>query len=67
MCIGGIPFEDDRRNYQVNGGNVIIGTIGRVVQLIHKKVIAVDQIWMLVLDEGDKLLQNKDDRFKQVL
>ncbi len=31
ICIGGIPFEDDKRNYLMNGGTVIIGTIGRVL------------------------------------
>jgi superfamily II DNA/RNA helicase len=31
MCIGGIPFEDDRRNYANNGGTVLIGTVGRIL------------------------------------
>ena len=44
MSIGGIPFEDDQRNYQVNGGNVIIGTIGRVMQLIDKKLIKTNEL-----------------------
>jgi len=34
MCIGGIPFEDDRKNYQLNGGNIIVGTIGRVTEMV---------------------------------
>jgi superfamily II DNA/RNA helicase len=31
MTIGGIPFEDDRKKYLQEGGNIIIGTIGRVL------------------------------------
>lgn len=31
MSIGGIPFEDDRKKYLYSGGNVVIGTIGRVL------------------------------------
>lgn len=31
MCIGGIPFEDDKRNYFSNGGTVIVGTVGRIL------------------------------------
>jgi hypothetical protein len=31
MCIGGIPFEDDRRSYNTNGGTVLVGTIGRII------------------------------------
>ena len=64
MSIGGIPFEDDRRNYQLNGGNVIIGTIGRVMQLIDKKLIKINELQMLILDEGDKLFENKNNKFK---
>jgi superfamily II DNA/RNA helicase len=50
MCIGGIPFEDDKKNYNLNGGNVIVGTIGRVLELIDKKLIKINELQMLVLD-----------------
>lgn len=31
MSIGGIPFEDDRKKYLQEGGNVFIGTVGRTL------------------------------------
>jgi hypothetical protein len=34
LAIGGIPFEDDKRNFLQYGGNLIIGTIGRVMELM---------------------------------
>lgn len=55
MCIGGIPFEDDRRSYLSNGGNVLVGTMGRMLEFIDKRLIKVPELHMLILDEGDKL------------
>jgi superfamily II DNA/RNA helicase len=34
MSIGGIPFEDDRKKYLTEGGNVVVGTIGRVLEMV---------------------------------
>lgn len=50
MSIGGIPFEDDRKKYLQEGGNVVVGTIGRVLELVEKKLVRVGDLRMLVLD-----------------
>lgn len=42
MCIGGIPFEDDKRNYCTNGGTVLIGTVGRLLEFVDKKLIRLN-------------------------
>lgn len=55
MSIGGIPFEDDRKKYLQEGGNVVVGTIGRVLEMLEKRLIKVAELKMVVLDEGDKL------------
>jgi superfamily II DNA/RNA helicase len=34
MTIGGLPFEDDKKSYLTNGGTVVIGTIGRVLEFV---------------------------------
>lgn len=39
MCIGGIPFEDDKKNYNNNGGTVLVGTIGRLLEFVDRKII----------------------------
>ena len=67
MCIGGIPFEDDRRNYNMNGGTVVVGTIGRIIQFFQKKLILINQLEMLILDEGDKLFENKNKKFNEIV
>lgn len=55
MSIGGIPFEDDRKKYLQEGANVLIGTIGRVLEFADKKLLRIEDLRMVVLDEGDKL------------
>jgi superfamily II DNA/RNA helicase len=67
MTIGGIPFEDDRKKYLQEGGNIIIGTIGRVLEFIDKRLIKLNELRMLVLDEGDKLFENRNKKLSDVL
>ena len=67
MTIGGIPFEDDRKKYLQEGGNIIIGTIGRVLEFVDKRLIKLNELSMLVLDEGDKLFDNRNKKLSDVL
>lgn len=67
MTIGGIPFEDDRKKYQQSGGNVVVGTIGRVLEFVDKKLIRPSELRMIVLDEGDKLFECRNKRFGELL
>lgn len=67
MTIGGIPFEDDRKKYLQEGGNIIIGTIGRVLEFVDKRLIKLNELRMLVLDEGDKLFENRNKKLSDVL
>jgi ATP-dependent RNA helicase DDX6/DHH1 len=55
ISTGGTSFKDDvmRLNDTVN---VLVGTPGRVLDLLRKKVAHVHKTEMLVLDEADKLL-----------
>ena len=67
MTIGGIPFEDDRKKYLQEGGNIIVGTIGRVLEFVDKRLIKLNELRMLVLDEGDKLFENRNKKLSDVL
>ena len=67
MTIGGIPFEDDRKKYLQEGGNIIVGTIGRVLEFVDKRLIKLNELKMLVLDEGDKLFENRNKKLSDVL
>jgi len=63
LCIGGIPFEDDRRSYLNNGGNILVGTMGRLLEFIDKRLIKISELRMLILDEGDKLFESRNKNF----
>lgn len=54
--IGGIPIDNDRTRLQNGVVHVVVGTPGRLKALIKEKVLVLDHIKLLVLDEADKLL-----------
>lgn len=53
--IGGLNVTGDRSKMQ--NCKCIVGTPGRIVQLIQTKVLNVEHIRLFVLDEADKLLE----------
>ena len=55
MCIGGIPFEDDKKKYIEHGAHIIVGTVGRVYEMLTKNVINFNKLMTLTMDEGDKI------------
>ncbi|KAJ7065084.1 eukaryotic initiation factor-like protein 4A-I [Mycena belliarum] len=54
-CIGGTSVRDDIKALQA-GPQVVVGTPGRVQDMIQRRVIKTDQIKIFVLDEADELL-----------
>jgi superfamily II DNA/RNA helicase len=58
---GGPPIAEDIRALQ-RGTQVIIGTPGRVYDLIRRGALKLDNIRVVVLDEADQMLE---DRFRE--
>jgi len=54
-CIGGRNVRDDQRNLE-NGVQVVVGTPGRVSDLIQRRALRTEGILMFVLDEADEML-----------
>jgi len=54
-CIGGTLLREDMRRIQA-GVSIIVGTPGRVYDMINRRVIDVNSIKMFVLDESDEML-----------
>ncbi|XP_065056198.1 eukaryotic initiation factor 4A-I-like [Rhopilema esculentum] len=54
-CIGGTSVRDDMLKLE-KGVNVVVGTPGRVFDLIERKKLDVNEIKMFVLDEADEML-----------
>ncbi|XP_014666414.1 PREDICTED: eukaryotic initiation factor 4A-I-like [Priapulus caudatus] len=54
-CIGGTNVREDMRKLEL-GVHVIVGTPGRVYDMINRRSLRVDKIKMFVLDEADEML-----------
>ncbi|RLD27725.1 MAG: ATP-dependent helicase, partial [Bacteroidetes bacterium] len=52
---GGAPMDTQIRSLK-KGGQIVVGTPGRVLDLISRKILKVDKIEWLVLDEADEML-----------
>jgi superfamily II DNA/RNA helicase len=58
---GGPPLREDIRAIE-RGCQFLIGTPGRIYDLMNRNVLARDQIRVLIMDEADQMLE---DRFKE--
>ena len=54
-CIGGTSVRDDMKALQ-EGPQVVVGTPGRVQDMIQRRVLKTDSMKMFVLDEADEML-----------
>jgi translation initiation factor 4A len=54
-CIGGTNVRDDMRRLE-DGVHVVVGTPGRVFDMINRRALRVDQMKLFVLDEADEML-----------
>ncbi|KAH0543055.1 translation initiation factor eIF4A [Glutinoglossum americanum] len=54
-CIGGTSVRDDMKALQ-EGPQVVVGTPGRVQDMIQRRFLKTDDMKMFVLDEADEML-----------
>ncbi|KAL2178871.1 P-loop containing nucleoside triphosphate hydrolase protein [Thermothelomyces heterothallicus CBS 202.75] len=54
-CIGGTSVREDMKALQ-DGPQVVVGTPGRVQDMIQRRFLKTDNIKMFVLDEADEML-----------
>lgn len=54
-CVGGTLIRDDIRFLQA-GVHVVVGTPGRVIDMIQRGVLKLDSVKIFVLDEADEML-----------
>ncbi|EEP82826.1 eukaryotic initiation factor 4A-6 [Uncinocarpus reesii 1704] len=54
-CIGGTSVRDDMKALS-DGPQVVVGTPGRVHDMIQRRVLKTDHMKMFVLDEADEML-----------
>lgn len=54
-CVGGTSVREDQRILQ-SGVHVVVGTPGRVYDMLRRHALRPDNIKMFVLDEADEML-----------
>jgi len=54
-CVGGTAVRDDIRTLQ-DGVHVVVGTPGRVYDMIQRRALRLDHVKMFTLDEADEML-----------
>lgn len=60
--LGGEPIEIQVKKLKTSLPNIVVGTPGRVLQLVEAGHLKLNTVEYFVLDECDKLLQNEDMR-----
>ena len=55
-CIGGTDPKVDRNALREGGVHVVVGTPGRIKDLINRKSLRTDFLKIVVLDEADEML-----------
>ncbi|KAF5934782.1 hypothetical protein HYC85_025911 [Camellia sinensis] len=54
-CVGGTSVREDKR-ILLSGVHVVVGTVGRVFDMLKRRSLRPDYIKMFVLDDADELL-----------
>jgi len=62
VFFGGIPIEQHRKLLEESTPTIVVGTPGRVLQLVNEKALKLDKLKRFVLDECDQMLEKLDMR-----
>ncbi|KAJ6260721.1 ATP-dependent RNA helicase eIF4A [Drechslerella dactyloides] len=54
-CIGGTSVRDDMKSLQ-DGVHIVVGTPGRVHDMIQRRALRTDHLKLFILDEADEML-----------
>jgi len=55
---GGVPLEKDKEKLNENPA-IVVGTPGRILDLYRRKLLKFDKLRFFILDECDKMLEQK--------
>lgn len=54
-CTGGTNINEDKRVLK-EGVHIVVGTPGRVLDMIKRKILITDYMKTLIMDEADEML-----------
>ena len=55
-CVGGTVVKEDIKILKKGGVHVVVGTPGRIIDMIKKKFLKTDYLKVLVIDDADEML-----------
>lgn len=55
---GGTSIQEDINYFKKQQPHIVIGTTGRTYDMIQRKILCMDHVKMLILDEADEMLSN---------
>jgi len=66
LLVGGTSVDGDRQKLDTNPPHIVVGTPGRVHDMIRRKYLKTEKIEVIVLDEADEMLSQgfKDQIYK---
>jgi superfamily II DNA/RNA helicase len=62
VMFGGIPIQTNKQTLEKDKPQIVIGTPGRILQLVEEKTLDLKNLKHFVLDECDKMLESLDMR-----
>jgi len=62
VFFGGIPYESHELLLKKEVPSVVVGTPGRILELVQKKSLKVENLKRFIMDECDQLLESVDMR-----
>lgn len=62
VLFGGLPIEDHKKLLKDTKPHIIVGTPGRIMQLVREKSLVLTNLKRFIMDECDQMLSNLDMR-----
>lgn len=56
--VGGTPVSDDTESIRVSVPHVVVGSVGRVCDMIRRRILKINTVKLLVMDEADEMLSS---------
>jgi translation initiation factor 4A len=62
LSVSGIPVKNNMEALK-NRPHIVVGTPGRVYDMIRRKALRTNMVKILVIDEADEMIKNNNDKY----
>ena len=67
VFFGGVPVTKDEEKLRYNCPHIVVGTTGRILHLVRNKLLNPSNVKHLVLDECDKMFEQRGEKRSPLL